>query len=118
MPPVREVRQYLLAFDIYLMPSLKEGLPYSLLEAGYAGLPVIASGVGGIPEVVITGETGTLTDPQNHLTITTALENIINNPNERDTLTSQMQSHIDQNFKLETMIAATQKVYCSSKRPS
>src|SRR3989344_1982148 len=44
--------KYLKNFDIFVLPSLKEGLPYVLLEAGLAGLPAIASNVGGIPEII------------------------------------------------------------------
>lgn len=47
-----DARSYLRAFDVFLLPSLKEGLPYVVLEAQMAGVPVVATNVGGIPDVV------------------------------------------------------------------
>jgi glycosyltransferase involved in cell wall biosynthesis len=57
------VVDYLRASDIFVLPSLFEGMPLSILEAMGAGLPVIATAVDGTPEVVIEGETGLLVPP-------------------------------------------------------
>lgn len=51
---VADAARYLKAFDIFVLPSLKEGLPYVLLEAILAGAPIVATAVGGIPEIVNT----------------------------------------------------------------
>lgn len=47
---LKDASKYLKAFDLFLLPSIKEGLPYVLLEAKKAGLPILATRVGGIPE--------------------------------------------------------------------
>jgi len=57
--------KYLKAFDIAVMPSVKEGVPYFLLEALSAGVPIIATKVGGIPEIIADNATGLLCNPQN-----------------------------------------------------
>lgn len=49
---VYDAARYLKAFDIFALPSLKEGLPYVLLEAKLAGVPIVATAVGGVPEIV------------------------------------------------------------------
>lgn len=49
---VTDAARYLKAFDIFALPSIKEGLPYVLLEAQCAGIPIVATAVGGIPEIV------------------------------------------------------------------
>lgn len=49
---VTDAARYLKAFDVFVLPSLKEGLPYVLLEAQCAGIPIVATAVGGIPEII------------------------------------------------------------------
>ena len=104
-------RQYLMAFDIFLLPSKKEGLPYALLEAGVVGLPVIASNVGGIPEVIEGQVSGMLIHPENHVTITDALDYLLNNPDERNTFALNLQDKIRSHFAQSQMIEKTKDVY-------
>lgn len=65
--------------DIVVLPSLAEGMPNVALEAMMHAKPVIASHIGGIPEVVINGETGYLVEPQNPPALAEALEVLICN---------------------------------------
>jgi len=58
-----DVPQLLKAADLFVLPSLWEGLPYALLEAAAAGLPIVASRVGGITDVIADGKTGLLAEP-------------------------------------------------------
>ncbi len=106
-----DARQYLLAFDIFLLPSKKEGLPYAVLEAGLAGLPVVASNVGGIPEVIQDRVSGFLIHPDNHVSITDAIDYLLNNPDERNMFAVNLKEKIEADFTLSQMIQKTKKVY-------
>lgn len=62
---IENASQYLKAFNVLAIPSRKEGLPYILLEAATAEVPVVATRVGGIPEIITDGVTGYLAEPNN-----------------------------------------------------
>lgn len=105
---VDDARTYLKAFDVFVLPSLKEGMPYGLLEAGAAGLSVIASDVGGIPDIVKNGETGILIDPTETKTLEGALREVAQNPSRMgDALSARVQNE----FSLETMLEKTMQLY-------
>ncbi len=61
---VVDARTYMLAFDLLLLSSVKEGLPYTIIEAGFAKVPIIATNVGGISEVIENLRTGFLIKPK------------------------------------------------------
>jgi glycosyltransferase involved in cell wall biosynthesis len=69
----RDVGELMAALDVFVMPSLWEGLPLALILAMGAGLPVVATAVAGIPEVVTDGETGWLVPPGDSTALARAL---------------------------------------------
>lgn len=71
------IPKYLVAADIYVQPSRNEGLPLALMEACSAGLPIVASRIGGIPEVAIEGENATLFEVENVEECASALQRMI-----------------------------------------
>jgi glycosyltransferase involved in cell wall biosynthesis len=75
-----DVRPYYAVATLYVMPSHSEGSPNALLEAMAAGVPVVASAVGGIPEIVTDGSTGTLVPPRNPKALAGALEQLLKDP--------------------------------------
>jgi len=72
--PVDDPQAVLAAADLLLLPSLTEGIPAVAIEAALAGLPVVASRVGGIPEVVVHGESGLLLDDPTPFRLARAVE--------------------------------------------
>ncbi|MEY3784449.1 MAG: hypothetical protein RLZZ230_771 [Candidatus Parcubacteria bacterium] len=105
--------QYLKAFDIFILPSKKEGLPYVLLEAGLAGLPVIASDLSGNHDIVSTGETGFLIEPTPEL-ISATLQMLIRDEGMRRRLGTALQESVSANFSIETMYRKTFSLYTSN----
>ncbi|MCA9355017.1 glycosyltransferase [Candidatus Kaiserbacteria bacterium] len=103
---------YLKAFDIFILPSKKEGLPYVLLEAGLATLPTVAGQLPGNKDIIETGETGLLVEPTARL-IATSLEMLIRDESMRKRLGCNLQASIQNNFSLEKMFSETLSVYAS-----
>ncbi|MCH7597942.1 glycosyltransferase family 4 protein [Patescibacteria group bacterium] len=99
------------AFDIFILPSIKEGLPYALLEAGLNSLPVVASRVGGIPEVVEHNVSGLLTAPKDILAIKNSLETLLHDKRLRHSLGIALNKKVKQDFSFASELAETQTVY-------
>lgn len=110
---IRDAARLLKAFTVFLLPSLKEGLPYVLLEAGLAGLPVVASRVGGIPDLIKDGETGLLVSPKNPAEIADALRFLLTNHIKREAFGVALKEKITAQFSFEKMLKETVAVYKS-----
>lgn len=108
---IPDASKYLKAFDIFVLPSLKEGLPYVLLEAGLAEVPIIATKVGGIPEIIQNEKTGLLIGPANPDELADAIRNLINNPDLRKKLSTSANQKIFQEFSFEKMLKRTLTAY-------
>lgn len=108
---VENAAKYLKAFDAFILPSIKEGLPYVLLEAGLAGLPVVASRVGGIPEIIEDGKTGLLVPPRDTSVLARLIEQLIKNPAERSMIGTALYDKVVKEFSLSRMITETIALY-------
>lgn len=107
---VPDAYHYLRAFDIFVLPSVKEGLPFTLLEAGCANLPVVATDVGGVSEI-ITSETGILVPAKNPRAITEALRVLIADTEKRDVFAAALNQHVTEHFSLTRMCEHTIALY-------
>lgn len=103
--------QLLTAFDIYVCSSVKEGLSYTIIEAMMAGLPIIATNVGGNPELIKDNKTGLLVKSKNSKQLANKIKQFINNPELRRILSSQAKINARKNFGLDKMIKKTKKIY-------
>lgn len=108
---IENASNYLKAFDVFTLTSIKEGLPYVILEAGLAGLPVIATKVGGIPEIIEDGVDGILISPRSVEEVQKSLILLGESSVMRKELGRKLQEKIEKDFKLETMIEKTEAVY-------
>ncbi len=114
---------YLKAFDIFVLPSVKEGLPYVLLEAGLARLPVIATNVGGVSEIIENISensrvisTGLLVKPANPQQITEAIEKLIKETELKNNLATSLWEKIYREFSFEKMLESTQNLIAQVKK--
>ncbi len=108
---VDNARALLSSFDIFCMPSRSEALPYSLLEAGMASLPVIATSVGGIPEIVEGGITGILIPKEDSEALFSSLILLSEDEQLRKRLGANLKASIQENFSFEKMIKETFALY-------
>ncbi|MBU2472900.1 MAG: glycosyltransferase family 4 protein [Patescibacteria group bacterium] len=106
-----EAIKYLKGFNIFILPSLKEGLPYTIIEAMAAQLPIIATNVGGIPEMIENNINGILIEPKNPDLIGEKITYLINNPEKAQVMAQKARQKAEQKFSLNKMIEKTKKLY-------
>ncbi|NNF66728.1 MAG: glycosyltransferase family 4 protein, partial [Gammaproteobacteria bacterium] len=97
--------------DLLVHPATSEGLGVSLLQASQAGLPVVASNVGGIPEAISDGISGLLVPPENPVELQRAVERILNDSLLAQRLGNQGIDHVKKNFSVEKMVDGNLAVY-------
>lgn len=107
---IENAASLLKAFDLFLLPSIKEGFPYTLLEAGLAEIPIIATDVGGIKEL-ITQKTGVLIHSKKPEEIYLAVQNIRKNPLKSKYFSDNLKRHIEQEHNFEHMLIKLQDMY-------
>jgi len=107
----RDVPAILAASDVLVLSSRWEGLPYTIIEAMMAGLPVVATRVGGVPELVEDGVTGFLVAPQDSVKLAEALQKLLDDPELRRKMGEAGRAKALKEFTLDRMLAETQKVY-------
>ncbi len=103
--------RHLLALDLFALPSHTEALSYALIEAGYAGLPVVATRVGGIPEIVTDEQSGLLVKRDDPRALAEALERLLRDGALRQRFGVALRKHVVANFGLEAMHAKTLSLY-------
>ena len=96
------------AFDVFILPSRKEGFPFAILEAMQAGLPIIASDAGGIKEAL--GEAGILVETENPGQLAEALKNLLLDNGKKNTLSKKALERAGE-FSRQKMLDETEKIY-------
>lgn len=103
--------EYIKALTVFVLPSIKEGLPYTILEAGMASLAVVATTVGGIPEIVEDMKSGILIQPRNARELSHALSFMIEHPEERKRYGNTLKERVNEKFAFPKMIEENEKLY-------
>lgn len=106
-----DIPDLLAAADLFLLASHKEGLPRAIIEAMMVGLPVVATQVGGVPELVEHGRTGFLIPPGDPQALAQAVQSLLENPTLARRMGGAGQQKALREFTLDQMCARTYRVY-------
>jgi glycosyltransferase involved in cell wall biosynthesis len=98
-------------FDLFILPSLSEGLPMALLEAMAAGCPIIATNVGGIPMAIKHGENGSLIEPGNAHVLSSEIIKLLHDSELRNSYVKKGREVFMKNFSADVMIEKYQRLY-------
>jgi glycosyltransferase involved in cell wall biosynthesis len=107
----KDIPELLMAMDIFVLPSIKEGLPIALLEAMVAKRPVIATRVGAIPKVIENKDTGILVEPKDIKGLRDAIMNLINDPERMNLLAQEGFNKVCTDFSSDEMGKHYLKLY-------
>jgi glycosyltransferase involved in cell wall biosynthesis len=99
------------AFDVFVMSSLTEGLGTSLLDAMACGKPIVATKAGGIPEVVVDGQTGLLVEPRDDEGMADAIVRLLRDETIRRRMGTAGEARVRERFSSERMVQDTLAVY-------
>lgn len=108
---VRDARSLLPEFDIFVLPSLEEGMPNGVLEAMAAGVPVVASNVGGVGEMLVHEKSGLLVEPASPESLARALIRLARSESERRSLANSARTTVRERYSPELELAGTVAVY-------
>jgi len=106
-----DICQLMNAADIFVLPSRSEAHPISVLEANACGLPVVASRVGGIPEMITDGVNGICVKPKNANELAEALRKLITNPSLAEEMGKKGRVFVKQCFSEEVVASKVEKYY-------
>jgi glycosyltransferase involved in cell wall biosynthesis len=105
------VAKYLKAFDLFVLPSRSEALALVILEAGLAQVPVIATRVGGIPEVISDSKFGKLVSSENKSELSISIQNSIDNYEQTKLTAQNLNQRVQENFSYQKMLNETLRLY-------
>jgi glycosyltransferase involved in cell wall biosynthesis len=108
---VDNVPDYLRASDIFVLPSLQEGLPNSLLEAMASGLPAVATRIGGVVDIIVDSLNGILADPGDPHTLAGGIEKLLSDDKLRFRMGIEAEKTIRERFSLEAILPAYLNLY-------
>jgi glycosyltransferase involved in cell wall biosynthesis len=106
-----DVPELLASFDLFALPSLFEGLCYAVIEAQAAGVPVVATPVGGVRENVVDGETGLVVPPSDPRALADAINRLLDDPREARRLADEAQRRVLERYSLTRMVEETLALY-------
>jgi len=112
------VPEVLLALDVFVQPSLEEGLPLAVIEAMAAGVPVVATAVGGTKELVVHEQTGRLAKPADSQSLFLEIEELLKDDNVNGEMVVNARAMVRDRFSLRRMVEQTEQLYAELSGPN
>ena len=106
-----DIQEILSIVDVFVLTSLWEGLPISVLEAIASGKPVVATDTGGIKEVVFENKTGFLVSPGDVKTMAEKVKILLNNKDLRFKIGNNARGRLGESYRLDSMVKNTEELY-------
>jgi len=116
-----DIPECLAALDLFVLPSLNEGMGRALIEAMAVGCPVVATRVGGIPDIVADGTTGLLVPPRDDRALAEAILTLLRDRSRRAAYGESARRHVDDRFEVASMVRNIERLYdkvWSEKHPA
>lgn len=107
-----DVHEIMPVFDLFVLPSLNEGMGRVLVEAMASGKPVVGSNVGGIPDLIKNGHNGLLVEPGDEIDLSVAIEKVLTDKKMRDEMGRKGQT-MARKFGVERMVEKIDDVYAT-----
>ena len=108
---IPDAYKYLKAFDLFVLSSVKEGQPWVILEAMTATLPIVATNIAGIPEMIENEKSGLLVEPADPDALAAAIEKTLNHPSLAHEYAENSLTAVKEKFNLKTMVEKNEKLF-------
>lgn len=108
---VSDVYRYLKAFDLFVLPSVKEGQPWAILEAMAASVPIVATNIAGIPEMIENEKSGLLVEPADPDSLSEAIEKMITHPSLAGECAKNALTVVKEKFDIEKMVRKNEELF-------
>jgi glycosyltransferase involved in cell wall biosynthesis len=108
-----DIPALLAAADLFVLPSRSEAFPNGAMEAMAAGLPVVANAVGGLLDLVESGRTGLLIQPDDRQALSAAIDGLVRTPERAAALGSAAREAVAARYSFDRMVAAFEDLYLS-----
>jgi glycosyltransferase involved in cell wall biosynthesis len=109
------IRQTLRDSDVFVLPSFAEGIPVSLMEAMAIGIPVIATYVGGVPELVVDGETGLVVHPSDPMSLADAIARYASDAELCRHVSRRGREKVEREFRIDDQVDRLAELFAGSQ---